>query len=170
MGIGWTVLDIMSWEIDVPMHSGHGEVDMESAMIGSCNIIFGVCRASRFGAAEPVRASVWFWRVDSIGINTEASGFLATRWFERRYGRFRLGHTLNAAIGREIPGRRWCRLRSRMQLVANGGTLYRPQIVERTLLSDGQVVEEFEPEVTGQVEAPVEDLEYLTEGSGEFEQ
>ena len=144
----------------------HGEVDMESAMIGSCNIYFwrlaeqvGLERLNRYAR------QFGFGESTGIGINTEASGFLATReWFERRYGRFRLGHTLNAAIGQGNTRATLVQIAIAYAAIANGGTLYRPQIVERTLLSDGQVVEEFEPEVTGQVEAPVEDLEYLTAG------
>ncbi|MEO0326059.1 MAG: penicillin-binding transpeptidase domain-containing protein, partial [Myxococcota bacterium] len=79
--------------------SAHGDVDMRDALVQSCNVYF-------YRLAEDVgleRLNDWARRFGlsqrtGIGINSEASGFLATReWYEEHYGRYRVGYTLNTA-------------------------------------------------------------------------
>jgi penicillin-binding protein 2 len=144
----------------------HGEVDMEAALVGSCNIYFwrlaehiGLARLNRyarqFGFGSPT----------GVGINTETAGFLATReWFERRYGRFRLGHTLNAAIGQGNTRASLVQIATAYAAIANGGTLYKPQLIEEISLSDGEVVQRFEPEVSGRIGIEPDGFNYVTSG------
>ena len=127
----------------------HGDVDMRSAMVQSCNVYFwelaervGLDRLNRyardFGLAERT----------GIGINSEARGFLASRqWYEEHYGRFRLGYTLNTAIGQGNTRVTLLQLALAYAALANGGVLYAPQLIERIETPDGAVVEEPEPHV-----------------------
>lgn len=139
---------------------------MEAALVGSCNIYFwrlaeqiGLERLNRYAR------QFGFGSTTGVGINTETAGFLATReWFERRYGRFRLGHTLNAAIGQGNTRATLVQIAAAYGAIANGGTVYRPQLVERVALSDGEVVEEFEPEISGRVQIDQEEMDYVIDG------
>jgi penicillin-binding protein 2 len=127
----------------------HGDVDMRSALVQSCNVYFwalaervGLDRLNRyardFGLAERT----------GIGINSEARGFLASRqWYEEHYGRFRLGYTLNTAIGQGNTRVTLLQLALAYAALANGGVLYAPQLIERIETPDGAVVEEPEPHV-----------------------
>lgn len=127
----------------------HGQVDMTQAMIQSCNVYFwriaetvGLDRLNRyardFGLGERT----------GIGINSEAQGFLATRqWYEEHYGRFRMGYTLNTAIGQGNTRVTLLQLALTYAAMANGGTLYAPQLIERIEGPDGQIIEEMRPQV-----------------------
>src|SRR5690606_35385600 len=88
-----------------------------------------------------------------IGINSESAGFLATReWYEKTFGRFRVGYTLNTAIGQGNTRVTLLQLALAYAAIANGGTLYAPQLVERIESPDGQAIEEPTPQITRQIE------------------
>lgn len=146
--------------------SAHGEVDMHDALVQSCNVYFyalaervGLERlnlfAREFGLAQRT----------GIGINSEARGFLATRqWYEERFGRFRVGDTLNTAIGQGNTRATLLQLALAYGALANGGTLYRPQLVESIREPDGALIEEFPPQVNRQVAVAEEYIELVSRG------
>jgi len=146
--------------------SSHGDVDMRGALVQSCNVYFyklaeqvGLERLNRyarmFGLGER----------SGIGINSEARGFLATReWYEERFGRFRVGYTLNTAIGQGNTRATLLQLGLAYGALANGGTLYAPQLVESIREPDGTLIEEFEPQVRRRLDVEPEELEYIQEG------
>ena len=143
----------------------HGDVDMRSALVQSCNVYFwalaervGLDRLNRyardFGLAERT----------GIGINSEARGFLASRqWYEEHYGRFRLGYTLNTAIGQGNTRVTLLQLALAYAALANGGVLYAPQLIERIETPDGAVVEEPEPHVRRRLGVDPEHLAFNAE-------
>ena len=141
----------------------HGDVDMHQALVRSCNVYF-------WWLAEKVgleRLNQWGWSLGlgeptGIGINGEASGFLATReWYEARHGRFRVGFTLNTAIGQGNTRVTVLQLTSLYAALANHGRLYVPQIVERVSAPDGTVIEEFSPRLRRQIDIDPLVLQYL---------
>jgi penicillin-binding protein 2 len=83
-----------------------------------------------------------------IGINTEAKGFIPTKgWYDERGEIFRVGYTLNAAIGQGNTRVSVMQLAMAYAAIANGGTLFAPQLVENVQAPDGTVLEQFEPRV-----------------------
>ena len=48
--------------------------------------------------------------------------------------------------------------------IANGGTLYRPRLVNSVIAPDGTVIKEFSPEVLGQLDVAPETLALIREG------
>jgi penicillin-binding protein 2 len=88
-----------------------------------------------------------------IGVNPEAPGRVPTRsWYALRYtGQFRLGFTLNAAIGQGATTVTPLQLALAYAALANGGTLYLPQLVRAVETSDGSVVQDFPPRVRHKV-------------------
>jgi penicillin-binding protein 2 len=147
-------------------NAAHSDVDMRQALVQSCNVYFwklaeqvGLERlnayAGDFGLGERT----------GIGINSEASGFLASReWYERQGRRFMIGFTLNTAIGQGNTRVSLLQLAMSYAAIANGGTLYAPQLVERVQSPDGRVIEEFGPRVRRRVDVPPEDLAYVMDG------
>lgn len=133
--------------------SAHGAVDMRQAIVQSCNVYFyqlaehvGLERLTRFAR------DFGFGERTQVGINSEASGFLATRdWYIRRHGRFRVGDTLNTAIGQGNTRVTLLQLALAYGALANGGALYEPQLIESVRRPDGSVIEEFEPQVDHQI-------------------
>ena len=128
----------------------HGKVDMRAAIAESCNIYFthvaeavGMDRLARMANEFGLGAKT------GIGVNPEAAGRVPTRsWYALRYrGQFRLGFTLNAAIGQGAMSVTPLQLALAYAALGNGGTLYMPQLVRSVETSDGAIVSDFPPRV-----------------------
>ncbi|HEX6244946.1 MAG TPA: penicillin-binding protein 2 [Polyangiales bacterium] len=127
----------------------HKEVVMRDALTQSCNIFFyklaelvGMDRLARFASALGLGEKT------GIGINTEAKGFIPTKsWYDQRGETFRVGYTLNAAIGQGNTRVTLMQLAMTYAAIANGGNVYVPQLVESVNAPDGTVLEQFEPRV-----------------------
>ena len=68
-----------------------------------------------------------------VGYNSEAKGHIPTReWYDRKFpGQFRIGHTLNAAIGQGNTKMTVLQAALLYATIGNGGKLYVPQLVRR---------------------------------------
>lgn len=143
----------------------HEEVDLRSALVQSCNVYFyrlaeltGIDRISRMAQ------DFGLGRRSGIGINAEAAGFVPTReWYESRNA-WQGGIALNVAIGQGDTRVTLVQLAMAYAAIANGGTLYVPQLVERVSTPDGTTVEEFEPRVRRRVHADPANLERIVDG------
>jgi penicillin-binding protein 2 len=144
----------------------HGKVRLRDAIARSCNVYFfhlaetvGMDRIARvaqaFGLGEKT----------GLGINPEAPGRIPTRsWYALRYrGQFRVGFTLNMAIGEGDVTVTPLQLATAYSALANGGTLYQPQIVRSVETSDGAVVQEFPPRIRRQVPMAPENMRRVTD-------
>jgi penicillin-binding protein 2 len=127
----------------------HEWVDLYDAVVQSCNVYFwelaeevGIERINRFARA------LGFAERTGIGVNSEAKGFLATReWYEKNYGAFRIGYTLNTAIGQGNTRVTVLQLAMAYAAIANGGTLYVPQVLQNVKAPDGSLSETFQPRI-----------------------
>ncbi len=147
------------------VRSGHGEVDMRQAMMQSCNVYF-YALAERVGLDRIARVAQDFGlgRRTGIGINAEAPGFIPTRtWYEAHDVAWRGGFALNTAIGQGDTKVTVIQMALAYAALANGGTLYVPQIVERVSAPDGTVIEAFEPRVRRRVHVSREHLAFLVD-------
>jgi penicillin-binding protein 2 len=141
----------------------HGEVDMRQAMVQSCNVYFYQL-AERVGLDRLARFAQDFGlgRRTGIGINTEATGFIPTReWYESREDHWRVGYALNTAIGQGDTRVTLLQLAIAYAAIANGGTLYVPQLVQTVSSPDGSIVEEFQPRVRRRVHVERDHLAYV---------
>jgi penicillin-binding protein 2 len=144
----------------------HGRVDLQQAIARSCNVYFfhlaetvGMDRIARIAQAFGLGEKT------GLGINPEAPGRIPTRsWYSLRYrGQFRIGFTLNMAIGEGDVIVTPLQLALAYAALANGGTLYQPQVVRAVETSDGAVVQEFPARVRRQVALQPESLRQVTE-------
>jgi penicillin-binding protein 2 len=145
----------------------HGRVDMRQAIAVSCNIYFfkagqtvGLDRISRIAEDFGLGART------GIGINPEAPGRVPTRgWYALHYrGQFRPGFTLNSAIGQGDNTVTPLQLAFAYAALANGGTVYMPQIVRAIETSDGAVVQDFPPRVRHKVNIKPENMQRVVDG------
>ncbi len=139
----------------------HGNVDLRAAIVQSCNVYFyRLAEQIGIDRLAAISRDFGFGAVSGLGINTEASGFIPTRdWYKKRHGdRYRLGFTLNEIIGQGNTKVTLMQLAMAYAAIANGGTLYVPQIVQAVEGPDGSVIEEFEPRVRRRVELQPEHL------------
>jgi penicillin-binding protein 2 len=139
---------------------------MRQAIARSCNVYFlhlaetvGMDRIARIAQAFGLGEKT------GLGINPEAPGRIPTRaWYSLRYhGQFRMGFTLNMAIGEGDDTVTPLQLALAYAALANGGTLYQPQVVRAVETSDGAVVQEFPARVRRQIQLQPDSLRQVTE-------
>ena len=144
----------------------HGPVRLHEAIARSCNVyFFHLAEAVGMDRIARVAQSFGLGEKTGLGINPEAPGRIPTRqWYALRYrGQFRVGFTLNMAIGEGDVTVTPLQLALAYAALGNGGTLYQPQIVRAVETSDGSVVQEFPPRIRRQVKAQPENLRRVTD-------
>ena len=127
----------------------HGDVDLHQAIAESCNVYFytiaervGMDRIAHYARLLGLGATT------GVGLNGEVSGFIPTKsWYERRKIAFRLGYTLNAAIGQGNTKVTPIQIANLYATIANGGQLLLPQVVERVVTREGMLVHGFKRRV-----------------------
>ena len=144
----------------------HGRVILRQAISRSCNIYF-FHLAETVGMDRIARVAQAFGLGQKTGlaINPEAPGRIPTRsWYALRYrGQFRVGFTLNMAIGEGDVTVTPLQLAVAYSALANGGTLYQPQVVRAVETSDGTVVQEFPPRIRRQIPVDPDNLRRVTD-------
>jgi penicillin-binding protein 2 len=144
----------------------HGKVDMRLAIAQSCNIYFFKL-AENVGMDRIARVATEFGlgQKTGLGINPESAGRIPTRaWYALRYkGQFRLGFTLNTSIGEGATTVTPLQLALAYAAIANGGTVYMPEIVRAVETSDGSVVQDFPPRVRQKAKIAPENLVRVTD-------
>ena len=128
----------------------HGKVDMHEAIAESCNIyFFKLAEAVGMDRIARIAGEFGLGQKTGMGVNPEAAGRIPTRsWYALRYkGQFRIGFTLNTSIGQGATTVTPLQLALAYAALANGGTVYSPQLVRAVETSDGAVVQDFPPRV-----------------------
>lgn len=141
----------------------HEWMDLYDSIVQSCNVYFWVL-AEEVGLERINRYAEAFGFAErtGIGVSGEAEGFLATReWYAERYGRFRIGYTLNTAIGQGNTRVTVLQLALAYAAIANGGSLYVPQVVQNIRSPDGSLSETFQPRTKREVRVAPEHLDLM---------
>jgi penicillin-binding protein 2 len=155
---------------------GHGALNVVGAIRQSCNIFFyqvvggfreqrglgveGLARyASMFGFGEPT----------GIELAGEVGGLLPSeRWKRQTYGEvWYTGDSYNAAIGQGYILGTPMQMLNATVAVANGGTLYRPQLVRQVIDAEGKVVKALTPDPIRKVDVHPEYLALIGQGMRE---
>ena len=139
----------------------HDSVNMHDALVQSCNVYFyQLAELTGMDRIAKIAMDFGLGSKTGIGVNPEASGRIPTHaWTTLRHkGQFRVGYTLNAAIGQGSSTVTILQLAMAYAALANGGTLYAPQIVHAVETSDGAVVQEFSPRVRRTISVKPEHL------------
>jgi penicillin-binding protein 2 len=138
-------------------HSGHGSVDLYSALVQSCDVYFytvgqrlGVDRIHHyahdlFGFGEPVRLEGFD---ESEGLMPSTS-WKAAYFRDPQDKKWYPGETLPVSIGQGAVLATPLQVARAMAALVNGGKLIRPRVVSKVVASDGRVLEEArtEPDV-----------------------
>jgi penicillin-binding protein 2 len=147
--------------------NGHGSVDLHKAIKESCDVWFyragldaGIDRiasaAQRLGLGE----------LTGFPFGGERSGLIPTRaWKKKRFGTsWYDGETVNTSIGQGFVLTTPLQLASMTAALANGGTVWRPQIVQKTVNLEGETDWLFKPEKLMQTAWPAESLQAVRKG------
>jgi len=152
---------------------GHGSLNVVEGIAHSCDIFFyqlaggfedfeglGLERlahyARLFGLGEKT----------GIGLPGESVGLVPSKQWKwlNYHENWATGDTYNVAIGQGFILVTPLQMLNATVAIANGGTLYRPQIVYQVTDADGHVVKSFAPEVIREVPVSEENLAIVREG------
>lgn len=141
---------------------GHGYVDLHKALVESCDVYFYQL-GPRLGVDQIAKWSRAFGLGERTGValDDERNGLVPdTEWKRKRFRQpWFPGETLSVAIGQGYLTTTPLQLANLMAAVANGGTLYRPQIVSKVESVDGATIREYGPEVIRKIELKPSTLE-----------
>jgi len=152
---------------------GHGALNVQEAIQHSCDIFFyratgGYRELTGLGNERLAEYATMFGfgRPTGIELSGEASGLVPTdRWKRQTYGEnWGTGDTYNAAIGQGFVLVTPLQMLNATAAVANGGTLYRPQLVYKVVDAEGQPIRVLEPEVLGELEISEQHLAVVRQG------
>jgi penicillin-binding protein 2 len=99
-----------------------------------------------------------------IGIDREIPGIMPDRqYYVDRRGYYAPGFVVNNSIGQGDVAVTSLQLAMAYAVIANGGTLYQPQVVREIVDLDGKTVKENLPKIRYELEADVHHLELVRE-------
>ena len=127
----------------------HGVMNLESAIIESCNTYFyqlAVDNVLSLERVEPVARALGLGERTGLGLNAEVKGTIPTPEFEAREGTYQGGVRLNSAIGQGNVKVTVMQLAVLYGAVANGGYVMTPDLVDRIETNDGKLVFESQPQ------------------------
>ena len=141
----------------------HGDVNLHEAIVVSCNVYFWkLAEKIDLETFNRYAAAFGFGQESGIGINDEASGFLASKeWYVEKFGKFRPGYTLNTAIGQGNTRVTVLQLALAYAALANGGVLRKPSLVEHASGSAPTVDGELDSHVRRRLEIDEEHFETM---------
>ena len=146
---------------------GHGPVNGKMAMQYSCNSWFyKVADTLGLDPISEMGKALGLGQQTGIGVLAEVPGIMPSTEYHQRLSRggYTKGMALNSAIGQGDDAVTPLQLAMVYAAVANGGTLYKPQLVERIEGLEGEVIEQYEPQVVRQLELPKAQLEAVKVG------
>ncbi len=136
-------------------HSGHGPVNLEKAISQSCDVYFyQVGQRVGVDALAEFAQKLGLGKKTGVDMEHEKSGLTPTKeWKQKnRKKKWQEGETLSVAIGQGfnlVTPLQMCLMTATL---ANGGLVYRPQLVEKVVDPEGNVVETFKPDLMRKVE------------------
>ncbi len=151
----------------------HGPINLISGIAQSCDIYFYIVSGGfrDFEGLGLERLAEYahlfgFGELTGIDLPGENAGLVPTRkWKRLTYSEIWVtGDTYNMAIGQGFLLATPLQILNATAAVANGGTLYRPQIVYQVTDAEGRVLRSFTPEVIRQIPVSQENLALVREG------
>jgi penicillin-binding protein 2 len=145
--------------------ASHGLLDLSEAIQHSCNVYFWTL-SERVGLDRMAQVAneYGFGARTGLGLNGDSPGRIPTHtWYEQRT-RFKLGYTINSATGQGDVEVTVLQVAMAYTALANGGTLFVPQIVDRVVRADGAAVITYQPQVQRRIQLPPEHLSILSRG------
>jgi penicillin-binding protein 2 len=153
---------------------GHGSITIREAIAESCDVFFyqlgggfpGVTTGIGVAALGDYALQFGLGQPTGIDLQGEASGLVPTDKFKRlTYAEpWFTGDTYNMAIGQGYVLATPLQMANVTAAVANGGALYRPQLVDHITAADGHLVRGFQPQVIRQIPVDPSNLAIVREG------
>ncbi len=146
---------------------GHGSVNLKRAVAESCDVYFyqvgqklGVDRLAKYARLFGLGSQT------GVEMEHEKAGIVpSTEWKRKRHNeKWHEGETLSVAIGQGYNLVTPLQLTVMTAAIANGGTIYKPAIVEKEIFPDGTVAQSFQPEVLHRFTGQGRNLQLIRDG------
>lgn len=143
---------------------GHGKVDLNRALVESCDIYFynlgvrlGVDRIARYAH------QLGLGKKTGLNLGHEKGGLIPTaEWKRKRWGTpWQGGETVSTAIGQSFVLVTPLQVATFVSAVFNGGHVYRPQVTRWVRKPGGESIFEFAPQLIRDVKIKPEYLELV---------
>jgi len=143
---------------------GHGKVDLNRALVESCDIYFynlgmrlGVDRIAHYAH------QLGLGQKTGLNLGLERGGLIPTaEWKQKRWGvPWQGGETVSTAIGQSFVLVTPLQVATFVSAVFNGGHVYRPQVTQWVRKSGGESIFEFAPQLIRDVKIKPEYLELV---------
>ena len=146
---------------------GHGVVDVDKAIVQSCDVFFyRAGLATGIDEMADVIKSLGLGSKTGVNLPSEQPGLIPSKaWKENRFQTpWWPGETLSQSIGQGYVLTTPLQLAVGFATIANGGTVYRPNILKRVEQSDGIILKEFSPERIRVNDIPEPHLKIIKDG------
>ncbi|MFA5624054.1 MAG: penicillin-binding protein 2 [Bradymonadales bacterium] len=148
-------------------HSGHGAVNIVESLGASCDVYFYKV-GEKLGMDTLAEYAYHFGlgRRTGIGINGESPGLVPTRAWHAKHSSegFQGGFTLSTSIGQGDTRTTPLQMALLYSALANGGTLYYPQIVDRIETAQGEPLFEYPLRVRSKLPYKASTLKAIRDG------
>lgn len=147
--------------------SGHGPVNGKLALQYSCDTwFFKVADTIGLDPIAEMGKALGLGAPTGIGVLAEVPGIMPSSEYHNKVspGGYTKGMALNSAIGQGDDNVTPLQLAMVYATIGNGGTLLKPQLVERVEGVDGEVVRNFEPQVVNKIDIPEAHRKAVMEG------
>lgn len=146
---------------------GHGDMDAVSAMTQSCDVYFyQVGEALGVDLLAKYAKACGLGSLTGIGLGQEGRGLVPTsQWKLKRIGEpWQGGETLSIAIGQGFNLVTPLQMAALAAAVGNGGTRYRPQLIQKVLTAENKITYQSQPEVVGKLPVSASTMAILQKG------
>ncbi len=146
---------------------GHGRINLHRAIVESCDVYFynlgklvGVDKLAEYARAFGLGAPT------GITLPSEKGGLIPTKeWKLKRMGQpWQPGETISISIGQGFVSVTPLQLLNAYCTLANGGTVHVPRLFQRIEALDGQVLQEFGPQISSVVPLSEECMDIIKKG------
>lgn len=148
-------------------HSGHGAVSVTEAIASSCDVYFYKV-GEKLGIDTLAEYSRYFGfgEKTDIGINNEDGGNVPTREWHNKHSKegFQGGFTLSTSIGQGDVKVTPLQVALAYAAIANGGTLYFPEIIDHIETAEGTTMFTYPPRVRHTLPFKPETLKVIRSG------
>jgi penicillin-binding protein 2 len=158
------------WRCDKP--AGHGSLDLKHALQYSCDAFY-YALGDRLGL-DPIADMahrLGYGQPTGFDLGREITGVIPdTESVIKAFGAYTKGHAINASIGQGEINVTPLQQAVAYAAIANGGLVWKPQIVQRIESPDGKILQQFKPEPdvnnghNGQLGVKPSDLEAVRKG------
>jgi penicillin-binding protein 2 len=156
------------------VHGRHGSMGIVSALGQSCDIYFYQTGGGYRDQIEGLGEERLGYYADLFGMGArtgidlpgEAPGLVpTTTWKRLNYSEsWVTGDTYNMSIGQGFVLATPLQVLNSVAAIANGGTLYRPQVVREVIDAEGNVIQAFAPDVIRSLPVSAENLSIVRQG------